>query len=142
ALNPNFAWAWLAGALLTAWSGEPEIAIERATRAMRLSPHDTQVFVMQFLIGLGHFFAGRYAEALSWADTAIKERPDHIPATCFEAGPGALVGDNVAMENAMTRLRELVPQLRISNLRDFLPVRRSDQFDRWGEAMRKAGLPE
>src|SRR5262249_2768494 len=125
-----------------AFSGEPETAIERATRAMRLSPHDTQVFVMQFAIGLAHFFAGQYAEAQPWAEKAIQERPDHIPATLLAAASGALVGDHVAMENAMTRLRQLVPELRISNLKDLLPIRRSDQFDRWAEAMRKAGLPE
>jgi TolB-like protein/class 3 adenylate cyclase len=142
ALNPNFAGAWLAGALLKAWSGEPETAIERANRAMRLSPNDTQVFIMQFLIGLGHFFAGRDAEAQSWTEKAIQERPDHIPAILLAAASGALVGDNVAMENAMTRLRQLVPELRISNLKDLLLIRRSDQFDRWAEAMRKAGLPE
>ncbi|MFO1061568.1 MAG: molybdopterin-dependent oxidoreductase, partial [Dongiaceae bacterium] len=68
ALNPNLAWAWLSGALLRAFSGESEAAIDHATRALRLSPHDTQVFAMQFAVGLAHFFAGRPAEALSWAE--------------------------------------------------------------------------
>ena len=39
-------------------------------------------------------------------------------------------------------LRQLMPELRISNLRDPFPIRRPDHFDRWVDAMRKAGLPE
>jgi len=35
-LNPNLAWAWLASALLNAFSGEPAIAIEHAT--LQLEP--------------------------------------------------------------------------------------------------------
>ena len=142
ALNPNLAWAWVSSALLKAFSGEPEAAIANATRAMRLSPHDTQVFAMQFAIGLSHFFAGRYDEALSWAVMACREQPDHIPATSLAAASGALMGDYAAAERAMVRLRQLVPELRISNLKDLFPIRRSDHFDRWVEAMRKAGLSE
>jgi len=42
----------------------------------------------------------------------------------------------------MARLRQLAPGLRIANLSESFPIRRSDHFDRWVEAMRKAGLPE
>ncbi|HWT30966.1 MAG TPA: hypothetical protein VN240_08055, partial [Propylenella sp.] len=141
-LNPNLAWAWLSGALLKAFNGESEAAIEHANRAMRLSPHDTQVFAMQFAIALAHFYAGRYAEALAWAEMARRERPDHIPATSLAAASGALLGDLGASENAMACLRQLMPDLRISNLGDPFPIRRSDHFDRWVYAMRRAGLPE
>jgi TolB-like protein/Tfp pilus assembly protein PilF len=141
-LNPNLAWAWLSSALLKAFNGEPEAAIDHAIRAMRLSPRDTQIFAMQFAIALAHFFAGRYADASSWAAMACRERPDHIPSTCLAAASGALIGDQAAAENAIGRLHQLMPELRISDLRDTVPIRRSDQFDRWVEAMRKAGLPE
>ena len=120
-LNPNLAWAWLASALLNAFSGEPAIAIEHATRAMRLSPHDTQIFSMQFAIALAHFFAGRYPEALSWAEMAIRELPDYIPSTSVAAASGALAGNHAAAGNAMARLRLLMPELRISNLIGSLP---------------------
>jgi adenylate cyclase len=141
-LNPNLAWAWLSGALLKAFNGEAEAAIEHATRAMRLSPNDTQVFAMQFAIALAHFYAGRYAAALSWAEMARRERPDHIPATCLAAASGALVGNRAVSENAMARLRQLMPELRIASLTEPFPIRRPDQLDRWADAMREAGLPE
>ncbi len=45
-------------------------------------------------------------------------------------------------EKAMARLRQLNPALRLSNLKELLPIRRPQDFDRWAEGLRKAGLPE
>src|SRR6185436_17479967 len=75
ALNPNLAWAWLSSAMVRVWLGESSVAIEHANRAMRLSPQDVQVFVMQFVIGLAHFFEGRFTEALAWAEMAVRAQP-------------------------------------------------------------------
>ena len=141
-LNPNLAWAWLSSALVSVWLGETEVAIEHATRAMRLSPQDAQVFVMQFAIGLAHFFAGRYSEALTWAEMARRAQPVHAPSNALAAASGALVGNRAVADVAMARLRQLMPELRISNLKDFVPIRRSEHFDRWAGAIRQAGLPE
>jgi hypothetical protein len=47
------------------WLGEPEDAIRRVNRALRLSPNDSQVFNMHSAWRFAHFFAGRYAEASS-----------------------------------------------------------------------------
>jgi tetratricopeptide (TPR) repeat protein len=142
ALNPNLAWAWHFGALAKAFGGEPEAAIERAERAMRLSPQDPQMFGMQIATAHGHFFAGRYAEALSWAESAVREQPNFFIGLCVAAAGGALAGRQVEAEKAMTRLRELNPNLRMSNLKDLLPIRRPEDFARWAEGMRKAGLPD
>jgi tetratricopeptide (TPR) repeat protein len=43
-LNPNLAWAWYISGWVKIYRGEPQIAIDRATRAMRLSPYDTHRF--------------------------------------------------------------------------------------------------
>ena len=40
-LNPNLAAAWFLGGFLRIWHGEPDEAIERFARAMRLSPLDS-----------------------------------------------------------------------------------------------------
>jgi hypothetical protein len=43
----------------------------------------------------------------------------------------------------MTRLRQLDPALRISNLEDVLPpLRRAEDRARYVQGLRKAGLPE
>src|SRR5690348_16460778 len=84
-LNPNLAWAWLFSGWVNIWTGEPEVAIERVARAMRLSPNDSQMFSMQAATAWAHFFAGRYGEAFSWAVTAMREKPTYLLATCAVA---------------------------------------------------------
>jgi TolB-like protein/class 3 adenylate cyclase len=142
ALNPNLAWGWLFGALAKAWLGQPETAIERAARAMRLSPQDPQTFAMQSATAWGHFIAGRYDEASSWAESALREQPNFFVATCIAAASGALASRPDEAEKAMARVRQLNPALRLSNLKDLLPFGRQEDFDRWADGLRKAGLPE
>ena len=142
ALNPNLAWAWQFSALTQAWRGEPETAIEHAARAIRLSPQDPQMFAMQTATAFAHFLSGRYDKALSWAETALREQPNFFIGTCVAAASGALAGKIPEAEKAMARLRQLNPNLRISNLKELLPIRRPQDFDRWADGLRRAGLPE
>ncbi len=142
ALNPNLAWLWNYSAYARLFLGEPEAAIEHAARAMRLSPHDPQMFGMQAAIAFGHFFAGDYLEALSWAEAAIRQQPNFLVATCIAAASGMLAGKLGEATQAMARVRRLSPALRLSNLKDLLPFRRPQDFGRWREALRRAGLPD
>ena len=140
-LNPNLAMAWLFSGWVKVWLGEPEAAIEHLARAMRLSPNDPNVFNMQAATALAHFFAGRYAEASSWAGAAVREKPNHLIATSVVAASGALAGRSAEAEKAMVRLRQLDPALRLSNLGNLGPIRRPEDIARWSEGLRKAGLP-
>jgi tetratricopeptide (TPR) repeat protein len=142
ALNPNLAWLWHFSALAKAFLGEPEAAIEHAVRAIRLSPQDPQMFGMQTAAAFAHFVAGRHGEALSWAETALREQANFFTATCVAAASAALADQPVAAARAMERLRRLNPALRLSNLPDLLPFRRPDDFARWAAGLRRAGLPE
>jgi TolB-like protein len=141
-LNPNLALAWLFSGWMRVWLGQPEVAIEREARALRLSPHDPQMFNMQAATALAHFFAGRYAEALSWADMAVRGQPNFLIPLCTAAASAALSGRLAEAQRAITRLREINPALRISNLTDLITMQRPEDIDRWAEGMRKAGLPE
>jgi TolB-like protein len=66
-LNSNLAEAWNCGGSVKLWLGEPELAIERFARAMRLSPLDPLATGMRSGTAHAHFFLGRYDEAASWA---------------------------------------------------------------------------
>jgi hypothetical protein len=109
---------------------------------MRLSPQDPTMFGMRIATAHGHFFAGRYAEAMSWAENAVREHPNFFMGLCVVAAAGALAGRQEDAETAMARLRELNPSLRMSNLKELVPIRRSEDFERWAEGMRMAGLPD
>jgi TolB-like protein/class 3 adenylate cyclase/tetratricopeptide (TPR) repeat protein len=140
-LNPNLAWGWLFSGWVKVWLGQPEEAIERAERAMRLSPHDPHLFGMQAAIAAAHFSAGRYKEALASAKTALRAHA-HIPLAACAAASAAMLGDVAESEKAMTVLRQLDPDLRISNLSNLFPARRKEDLDTWADGLRRAGLPE
>jgi TolB-like protein len=141
-LNPNSAVGWYLSSWIRAWLGEPEIALKHAARAMRLSPLDPQLPLMQAATGFAHFFAGRYDEACSWAEKALRAQPDLLPAIRTCAASHALAGRHEEAQTAIAQLLDVNPTFRISDLREVLITRRSEDFTRYEEGLRKAGLPE
>jgi tetratricopeptide (TPR) repeat protein len=141
ALNPNWASTWLFSGWARIWLGEPEVALDHLARAIRLNPQDPQIFNAQAAMAAAYFFAGQYGEASSWARAAIREQPVHFIATCVAAASHALAGQAEEAAEAMTRLRQLDPDFRLSNLDDFFPIRRPDDAARWADGLRNAGLP-
>jgi adenylate cyclase len=143
ALNPNLAVGWLCSGAVRIWLGEPDLAIEHLARAMRLSPLDPLIAMMQSETAYAHFFAGRYNEAASWAGMALRDRPDNVNALRTAAASHALAGRLEQAQKALARLRQLDPVLRISNVRDSHgPYQRPEDLTRIEEGLRKAGLPE
>ena len=142
-LNPNLAGTWLNSGWVRVWLGEPEVAIEHLARAMRLSPLDPILFRMQGAIASAHLFAGRYDEASSWAEKALRENPNLQQALRVAAASHALAGRLEEAQKAIARMRQLDPNVHISNLKDRLPAfRRPENLARYLEGLRKAGMSE
>jgi hypothetical protein len=97
---------------------------------------------MNTCIAYAHFVAGRHSEARLWAERALQEKPDVFLAISIIAASCALTGQITEAESAMARLRELEPNLRITNLADRHTAGRPQDFAIWAEGLRKAGLPE
>jgi TolB-like protein len=143
ALNPNLALAWGYSSWVNTCLGEPDKGVEHAGRAMRLSPLDPRLFSWQFCTALAHFCAGRYDDAVLWAERALRHQPHYASSRRIAAASHALAGRPAEAREMMARLREFNPALRLSNLADVLPpFRRPDDRNRYIEALRKAGLPE
>ena len=140
--NPNLAMAWYFSGWLRVWLGKPDVAIEHFARAMRLSPLDPTISYAQIGTAHAHFFAGRYDEASSWAQTALREWPDRLPALRIAAASDASAGRLDKAERIMTRMRQIDPTRSISNLADVLGPYGPEELARYAEGMRKAGLPE
>jgi adenylate cyclase len=141
-LNPNLATASLLSGYIKVYLGEHELAIEHLARSMRLSPRDPEVFNAHMALALAHLFVGRCDEAASWAEKALREKPNHSTAARIAAASHALAGRLEQARQAMTRLRQLDPALRVSNLRDVTVFRRAEDAARYAEGLRMAGLPE
>ena len=141
-LNPNLASAWFLAGFLRTWNGEPDAAIEHFTRAMRMSPLDPELYRMQAGLAAAHLFAGRFDAASSWAEKAFRELPSFLMVVSVIAASHALAGRSDEAQRAMKHLRELDPTLRVSNLADWIPIRRPEDFATFADGLRKAGLPE
>ena len=141
-VNPNSAQAWMLSAWLRVWRGEPDLALEHAARAIRLSPLDPNMFGMHGGMAYAHFLAGRYDIASSCAEKAMRDNPAFLLAICISAASNALDGRLEPAQRAMSRALECDPNLRGSNLRDLAPFRRAEDFTTFAKGLLKAGLPK
>jgi hypothetical protein len=111
-------------------------------RAVRLSPRDIFGEEFQLYYAFAHFQAGRYGEAASAAQIAVRERPGHavphlIAVAAYELGGEAEQGRELA-----ERVAILVPDIAVSALeKDFLYCRQEDRT-RLAQGLRSAGLPD
>jgi adenylate cyclase len=140
-LNPNLASAWFLGGFLRLWSGQPDGARENFERAMRLSPLDPEMYRAQAGMAMAHLFAGRFDTASSMAETVCRHMPTFLMVVGIVAASHALAGRQDEARREMTRLRRLDPTLRLSNLGDWLPIRRAEDRATLADGLQKAGLP-
>jgi tetratricopeptide (TPR) repeat protein len=142
ALNSNLAEAFLCGGWVKNWLGEPESAIERFARAMRLSPLGPRIAGMRVGTAHAHFMLGHYDEAASWAAMALQESPDFQPGLRIDVASNAMAGRAERAHKALARLRQLSSALRVSSLKNVLGPYRHEDLSRYEEGLRQAGLPE
>ena len=140
--NPNSAPAYGARGLLRAWDGGSDTAIADFEQSMRLSPRDPFAFNAMMGLALGHCNAGRYFEAALWADKSIQAFP-HSAASLQTAilcyvGAGRLDDAKRVMADCL----RLMPDWRISTLREWNGPRSPEVIAKLREAFIKAGLPE
>jgi tetratricopeptide (TPR) repeat protein len=141
-LDPNLAAAWFLGGFLRVWHGEPDGAVEHFTHAMRLSPLDPELYRMQAGLAVAHLFAGRFDTASFWAEKAFRDLPSFLMVVGIMAASHALSGRTDEARRAMVHLRDLDPALRISRLKDWLPIQRAEDLATFADGLRRAGLPE
>jgi TolB-like protein len=141
-LNPNLAAARFLGGYVRLWRGDADAAIAHFTEAMRLSPLDPELYRMHAGMAVAHLFGGRFDEASAWATRASRDLPSFLMAIAMSAAAHALAGRTDEAQRTMRRVRALDANLRVSNLTDWLPIRRPQDLAIFAEGLRKAGLPE
>ncbi len=141
ALNPNLAAAWNYSGWLRIMLGEQQSAIDRFERALRLSPRDPTAFHIRTGIAYANFLAGHYDTASSAARDALRDRA-WLGGLRVLAASKALAGQSEEAREAVNRILQLDPAVRISNLKDRISPLRPEDFAKYVDALRKAGLPE
>ncbi len=110
ALNVNSASAYGYRALVLAMSGEPEPAIENATRALRLSPLDATNYQPQMAVVIARLGLGQYDEAVVWAHKAIESAPPRYPMSyAFLIVAECKRGNIAEAERQVKRLAAILP---------------------------------
>ncbi|OAF16319.1 adenylate/guanylate cyclase domain-containing protein [Bradyrhizobium neotropicale] len=144
AMNPNLAHAWRTSGWINLWSGNPAVAVEHLTRAMRHDPlhgcHDSSM-----RNGMAHalFFLDKYDEAMAWAESVLRENPNgHATLRIFAASAGVAKMTGTACEMG-ARLRAIDPEFRVSRLASYLgPYQKPEFVEKYAQGLRLAGLPE
>jgi adenylate cyclase len=141
AISPSAAWAYSWGSLILGWGGEAERAIEWGERGIRLSPLDPWITAALHGISMGHFLRGRYEEAASAAQRAIRSKPGFSVSHMFLAAALAKLGRTKDANAAAERVMQLQPNFSCNGQCSAIgcvPVLATPLI----EAMRVAGLPE
>jgi adenylate cyclase len=107
-LNPSFARGWYLSGMLRLMAGDLDTAIDHIERSQRLSPRDP-VGTQSLLLGVGHFFAHRFATAVVKLELAVQERPTVAFGYRFLAACYAHLGRLDEAHQVIDRLRRLAP---------------------------------
>jgi TolB-like protein/class 3 adenylate cyclase/tetratricopeptide (TPR) repeat protein len=142
-LNPNSAHAWMASGYVSCSRNLPDLAVEAFQRAMRLSPLDPLGWLIKSGVAFAHLIAGRFEQALDWADRCFYEQPRFSATIRFKVVSYAHLERLDEARDWLKRLLELEPDLTISRwtsyaVRAFSP----ETVLIYAEGLRKAGLPE
>jgi TolB-like protein/Tfp pilus assembly protein PilF len=140
-LDPNseFARGYLGGSY--AFAGEYEAASQHLEEAIRLSPRSLLIVIWHLCKGWSALLAGRYEEAVGFAEQAREANPEFSDIYLVLASAHGYVGNTAAGRAALDQLLHRMPGLTTSDERLVRPFARLNDRERFLEGLRKAGLP-
>jgi adenylate cyclase len=141
-LNPNSAHAWMASGYVSIFQSRPDRAIEAFENAMRLSPFDPMGYFITAGLASANLGAGRYEEALEWANRSLRELPRYIPSVRNKVVICAHLGRIEEARHLLARLLALQPDLTIAKINQYGAAVRwpPDRLALYVDGLRKAGL--
>jgi len=140
-VHPNSAYVQMQSAYGYLFTGQIEKALGNFRVAYRYSPFDTRAYTIFAGTAMCHLFAGRYREAIQWAERAIDKSPNF--AVALRSLTIALVHDGQldAARQAAKRLIAVQPNASISWTLQ-RPFGTPWMMEMWVEGLRRAGVPE
>ena len=141
ALNPNNTSVLDLSGAAHLHAGDLDEVITSATRALQLCPGAPIRYGFMIYIAAAHNAAGRYEEALGFAQRVVELEPDYIYGHLHLAIGHAQLGRIEEARRHVAAVLRIRPDLRmpeatIDGMRDLTRVAN------WIEGLRKAGLPE
>jgi tetratricopeptide (TPR) repeat protein len=141
-LNPGMVEAYRLLGIYLGLAGRPEEAIANLEKAMRLSPHDPWFFECLYGMAMAHIAAGRYEDAVDWAQRLRQRKPEYPVTYLILAGTYVRLERLDEAQSALEEALRLNPGYSLSAVRLALAGANVAFRERTIEALRKAGLPE
>ncbi|MDD1534721.1 hypothetical protein C7U89_14890 [Bradyrhizobium sp. WBOS4] len=139
--NPNEALAWLLKGALNAFQDHGPTAVTAAERARRLSPIDPFRYYYESLSATALLSAGRYAEALDFAECSLQRHHRHISTLRTKIVALHNLGRNEDAKRAASDLLTRQPHFTVSAYRRDHPAADYNFGKRAAEALSAAGIP-
>ena len=141
AISPSDVFALGCSAVALAWMGQAALAIDRAERALRLSPFDPLNYMSYDALAVACFHTGRYEDAREAARHAIESNPQFsVPQILLAAALVRLGRHDEAMA-AGERALALDPTFTIQGYRTTVG-HVPDLFEAFAGVWRQAGIPD
>jgi len=129
-------------AVILAWMGKAELAVDRAKWALRLNPFDLDNFRVHHALAIVHFYGERYADALGAARRAVQANPRFSTAHAVLAAALWRGGYALEAKAAARNVLEHEPDFSIEGVRRVPGGLEPAVFKRFADAWREIGLPE
>jgi tetratricopeptide (TPR) repeat protein len=138
-LNPNFAAAHGYLGWAFAFDGQTNEATAHLEEAIRLSPHDPQNAIFNTGLGIAHYFAGRYADAVEYSRKTLQWHSVFTAGFRIHCASLAQNGQIKEAREALARMKEVQPDVSIAWIEHNVPYT-PGPMAKFLEGMRKAGL--
>jgi TolB-like protein len=141
ALSNSNVFALCLSASALAWRGMPELAIERARHALRISPFDTLNYVSYLALSIANFQTGRFDEARDAARRAIESNPDFSVPHALLAAALARLGQAEEARAEALQVLALEPPFSIGRYSAMVELAPT-VFRPFADVWREIGLPD
>lgn len=138
-INPNFAAAHGHLGLALAFDGQCDRAIEHLEQAVRMSPHDPQLFLFNVSLAIAHYLAGRYPEAIVFGRKSVQQRASFSGGHRIYVASLAQAGQLDEAHAALEQLKKLQPDISIAWIEANIPYK-PQAMAKLVEGLRKVGL--
>ncbi len=141
ALDPNDADAVAGLSEQYFWLRQYEKVIEFTDKAIRLSPHDPDLFIWYWVKSIAYFGQQQYDQAIEWARRSIASNPNFGSPLGILAAALALTGHEAEARDAAERYIVVRKFKSIAEVKAKLKAP-SEWLPRYIEGLRRAGMPE
>jgi adenylate cyclase len=139
--NPNEPLAWLFHSVNRMFSGDGQMAMVAARRAIFLTPFDPSLYLFQAVEASAAFVTGNDALAAQLSLRAIRSNRQHVSSHRVRTAALWRLGEGAEARRSAFALLGLEPDLTVDSWRRRTPAS-SAVAERFAEALKGAGVPE